>query len=370
MTVALAALASALAGAELRVALLDRCRPRGLASERERLVAAWEAGRELAPRYELAPSPELESLERRLEELAAVLAGAGPWGALHAARAHELALEAAIAARPGTPRARAAAAARFPSPTGPAGERAACLADAWVRAALRGRDEPTVCSDDERSPTSLVAALRAEIGRRRLPVRVEVSRDLASTVGVGERVVRVRAGVALGAGDVARLLAHELEGHLLPRLRAHAEPLGLFRVGTAGGGDDEEGRAVALEAATPGFDGRRRRELALRHLGALALRGGASFVELGRRLRGLGATAREAVELALRLDRGAALGREIVYLPALVRYETARRSAPDPEPWLRRGRIAIGAVPLLAALGPPPPHLELGRGVALEAVGA
>lgn len=364
MTVALAAISSVLRAAEQRIALLDRCRPRGLAAERARLVAAWEVGNPLAPRCELEPDPVLEALERQLEALASALAVGGPWGLLHAARAQELALEARIAARPGAARGRAAAAARFPPPRGGEGEQAARLAEEWARAAVSARDEPRARSDDERSPVSLVSSLRAEIGRRRLPVRVEVGPDLASTVGVGEGVVRVRAGVTLGTSDVARLLAHEIDGHLVPRLRARAEPLGLFRVGTAGGGDDEEGRAVALEAATPGFDARRRRELALRHLGALALRGGATFVELGRWLREHGATAREAVELGLRLDRGVALGREIVYLPALLRYQAARRSALDPEPWLRRGRIAIRAVPLLVALGPPPPRLELGRGSA------
>jgi len=369
MTVALAAISGVLMAAERRIALLDRCRPRGLAAERARLVAAWEAGHPLAPRWEVERDPTLDGLDHRLEALASALAGGGPWGLLHAARAQELALEARIAARPGSPRGRAAAAVRFPLPRGGEGAQAARLAEEWARAAGSGPDEPRARSDDERSPVSLVCSLRAEIRRRGLPVRVEVVHDLASTVGVGEGVVRVRAGVTLRTSDVARLLAHEIDGHLVPRLRARAEPLGLFRVGTAGGGDDEEGRAVALEAATPGFDARRRRALALRHLGALALRDGATFVELARWLRERGATAREAVELGLRLDRGTALGREIVYLPALVRYQAARRSGLDPEPWLRRGRIAIHAVPLLAALGPPPPRLELGRGSAWSVAG-
>lgn len=360
MSAALAALERVLASAERRIALLDRCRAPGFGAERARVVAAWEAGREAKPRWDLVPSPQLAPLERGLGELATTVVAAGPWGELYAARAAELALEARIASQLGSPAARAAAAARFPLPVGVAGAGAAARAAAWAQLPVESGAEPTEPSDDERSPSSLVSRLRAELGRRRLPVRVELCRELFSTVAVGDEVVRLRAGVALTAGDVDRLLAHELEGHLLPRWRAQDEPLGLFRIGTAEGSDDEEGRALALELSRGGSANRRRRELAWRHLAAVALRDGADFVELTRLLRTQGAAVAEAVALALRVDRGVGLGRELVYLPALVRFQAARRRGPDPEPWLRRGRIAVAAVPRLLALGAPPERLALG----------
>ncbi|MBN2194846.1 MAG: DUF1704 domain-containing protein [Polyangiaceae bacterium] len=360
MTIVLAALDRLFGSAERRIALLDRCRPRELAAERSRLVAAWEAGRTPLPRFDTAPCPDLAEVQAGLQQLAEVLGGAGPWGELYAARAHELALEATIVAANGTDLGRAAAAARYPSPVGAVAERARDLAEAWTTEAIPARADREELSDDHRSPTSLVSVLRAAIGRHCLPVRVQVDRNLVSKVAVGDGVVRVRAGIALTAAEVERLVVHELLGHVFPRFRASREALGLFRVATAGGADDEEGRAVALEVGLPGFDARRRRELGLRHLGALALRGGASWVEVVRLLLDRGATRREAVELALRIDRGGALGRELVYLPAFVRFQEARRRGFDPEPWMRRGRIAVRVAPVLAGLGAAPERIRLG----------
>jgi hypothetical protein len=366
MSVALATLDDLLGAADRRIALIDRCRSPALAAERERLVAAWLRGARAPAELTFEREPALAVLAGELHALADALAGAGPWGELYAARAAELALEAAIAAQPGDPLARAAAARRFPLPAEPLGAHAERLAELWAAAGAGESTEPLEPGDEEPSPTRLVNALRSEIARHGVPARVEVTPDLASTVAVGESVVRVRAGARLGSAAVVRLVAHEIEGHLLPRWRARGEPLGLFRVGTAGGADDEEGRAVALEAATRGFDARRRGELGWRHLGALALRRGASFVDLVDLLRDRGASVDAAVELALRIDRGTGLGREIVYLPAYLRFVAARCHGPDPEPWLARGRVAVALVPRLARLGVPPEGVELAARVGDE----
>ena len=60
--------------------------------------------------------------------------------------------------------------------------------------------------------------------------------------------------------------------------------LGIFRIGTARGSDDQEGRALALEKAAGLFDGHRRREIALRHAAARAVEDRADFVATARLL--------------------------------------------------------------------------------------
>jgi hypothetical protein len=108
-------------------------------------------------------------------------------------------------------------------------------------------------------------------------------------------------------------------------VRASVEELGLFAVGTAGGSDDQEGRALLLEEQSGISDTRRRAVLGRRHAAARALRRGADWVETVELLIQLGAELPEAIDLASRVHRGGGLGREIVYLPALAKVQGGGR---------------------------------------------
>jgi hypothetical protein len=148
-----------------------------------------------------------------------------------------------------------------------------------------------------------------------------------------------------------------VEGHALPRARARGETLGLFRLGTRGGSDDEEGRALLCEDRSALFGPVRKREVGLRHLAALSVRDGASWVETVRMLSALGAPLRAAVTIASRVHRGGGLARELVYLPALSRVRRGLETSPDLERWLERGRVSLAAARVMSDLGTPPDSL-------------
>jgi hypothetical protein len=351
-----AAAARAIGDAARLVRPIAASTPANFAAELERLRAAWDAGREEAPRFAYTPARPLGALGDALDELATGLELEGPLGALYAARARELAIEAAISDHAGRPGLWGAARRRY-APRDGFDAAADTLAATW----LAGRDDaqldpgPVVTTDDERDPRSLVARLRAEIGARRLPIRVAVIRDLASLAATGEGVVQVVAARSLTVRDVERTVLHELEGHALPRLRAEAARLGLFALGTARGSDDQEGRALHLERAAGFLDGPRRRELALRHLAARAVERGADFVDTARLCRAHGAPVADALRIAGRVHRGGGLGREAVYLPALLRVEDAIARDPAVDRVLASGKVAVGAAATLA------PFAQAGR---------
>ena len=69
--------------------------------------------------------------------------------------------------------------------------------------------------------------MREEIGRRRLPFRVVVADDLAALAATGHRTVWIASGRRVSRADVERTVLHEIEGHVLPRVRASALDLGI-----------------------------------------------------------------------------------------------------------------------------------------------
>ena len=286
-------------------------------------------------------SGELEALLRLVAE--------GRLGALYAGRARELALESAVCEHAGRPGFWEAARRRYSTRDAFDGD-ADGLAAGWLAEApaLPPPAVDLVMSDDDRDPRSLVARLRAEVGARKLAVRVVVLRDLASIAATGEGVIQVVAGRPLSTRDVERTVLHEIEGHAIPRARGAVAPLGLFAVGTARGGDDQEGRALHLERAAGFLDGPRRRELALRHVAARAVERAADFVETARLLLAHGPPIGDALRIAARAHRGGGLGREAVYLPALLRVEDAIARAPAIEAVLSMGRVAVDAASDLA----------------------
>lgn len=334
--------------ASARVRVIAANTPANLREELCRLERAF-AGGAAAPRFVYEPVPGCAGLAGALEEIAADLEERGDLGAIYAARARELGEDAALCERAGTPALWAAARARYARR-----DRFDDEADAEARAWL---DEPPpppageerVQSDDELSPGSLVSRMREEIGKRRLPMRVVVRHNIASLAATGDGFVQVIAGRALSRRDVERTVLHEIEGHAAPRVLAASAPLGIFALGTARGADDQEGRALSLERAAGFLDHGRRREIALRHTAARSVEDRAEFADTVRLLRDRGAPLDDAVRIAARVHRGGGLGREAVYLPALLRVEAAIAADRGIDRVLRVGRVSVDAAPALAA---------------------
>jgi hypothetical protein len=340
--------------AERVIALGERCRPAGLAEEWQRVRDAWQRGLEAAPSWVRPASMGLGELRAALERVGEHAEADCGWGRLYAARARELAAEADLAEHVGAPDFHLRAAKRYPVDPGPDGERARCWAESWAVESARPRAGELVDSGDEGHPESLVSVMRSVVGAHRLPFRVVVHAHLLSAAATGDGIIVVRSGVMLRRFEVDRIVLHEVKGHALPRARAQGERSGLFRLGTAGGSDDEEGRALLLERRAGALSVERREELGRRHLAALGVRDGASFVETTRSLLSLGASAEQAVAIALRVHRGGGLARELVYLTALARLERGFEADPSAERWLERGRVSLSAVVALRELGEPP----------------
>ncbi len=349
----------ALQRAENVVALLERCRPRNLTAELGQLHCDWSRGDHRAPRFEYSVMPLPAGLRDALERLEVAAGRAGPWGSLYAGRARELMLEAGIAeTRPG-PEVRFWAGQRYAVPADVHSARAESWSRQWCQAAPDPPTELRCSSDDEHDPTSLVCVLGRVLGGERLAFRVRAIPELASVAATGDGVILVRTGWRGRPRDVERIAVHEVYGHALPRHRARVAQSGLFRIGTAGGSDDEEGRALLLERRAGLLDDHRRAELGRRHLAAVSVGQGASFVETGELLLSMGTPLDDALRIAARVHRGGGLAREIVYLPALSRVETALAPEPELERWLERGRIGVDAARVLSRLGDPPPEWAL-----------
>lgn len=352
----IAAADRALGVAVREVRLIRAVTAENAAEEAARVERAWRAGREAVPKLRYSAVSVRKELRDALERLARAVELEGPLGAVYAGRARELAVEADMVAAVGSLAMRRLATTRFVREGEGDREdrsRADALAATW--AALEPEPDAgarIVTSDDERDPESLVARLRAEVGLRKLPMRIVVQPGLASLAATADGAIVVAAGRAMSTRDVARTVLHEVEAHASPCARAAEQPLGIFAIGTAAGVDDQEGRALVLERRHGFLVPSRLRELGLRHLAAAATLAGGSFVEVARMLGERGADAETAVRIAMRVQRGGGLAREIVYLPAFVRVGRALAADPVVEAIMARGRIAAEhARTVAAALG-------------------
>jgi hypothetical protein len=334
----------------MRVRVIAVSTPVNLRRELARVERAWRGSGATTPRFTYEPRLDLGELRRALEALAADLDARGELGAIYAARAREVADDAAICESAGSEDLWAAARRRYARRDRFDAE-ADAMAERWLaeRAEESASDEEPVRSDDERSPRSLLSRMREEIGRRRLPLRVVVRDNLASLAATGDGLVQVVAGRPLGARDVERTVLHEIAGHVEPRVFASRVRLGIFAVGTARGSDDQEGRALALERAGGFLDHGRRREIALRHVAARSVEARADFASTARLLLDHGAPLETALRIAARVHRGGGLARESVYLPALLRVEAAIAADRAIDRVLGAGRVAVDAAPALAA---------------------
>jgi hypothetical protein len=337
--------------AEGEIDLLRRSWPENAQQECQRLARAIERGEPARPAFRYARPPRLAALRRALDDAQQRLAGGSAVAELYAERAAELDLEAALAEHIGQPGFAALARLRYAPGSAPEWSAARALAREWTRPLEPAAPAACYASDDAVRPDSLVCVLWREIGRLQLPVRVRVVAELASVAATGDGVIYVRAGAQLSAAAAERIARHELHGHALPRVRARLQPLGLFRVGCARAAEDEEGRAVGIEQRTGGLDAERRRELGLRHRGALAVAEGADATETLRLARELGCPPDAAARLYARLARGGGLCRELAYLPAWLRVSSALSRDAWLEAWLGHGRISLAGARILKEFG-------------------
>lgn len=339
--------------AEGEIDLLRRSWPENAQPQCEQLARALERGEPARPAFRYARAPRLGALRRALDALRHQLASGSAVAALYAERAAELDLEAALAEHIGQPGFAALARLRHAPGSGPQWSRARSLALAWARPGEPSLAVADYASDETRCPNSLVSILWREIGRLQVPVQVRVVAELASVAATGDGVIYVRAGARLSAAAAERIARHELHGHALPRVRARQQPLGLFRVGCARATEDEEGRALGIEQRTGALDAERRRELGLRHLGALAVAEGADATEALRLLCERGCSAEAAARLYARLARGGGLCRELEYLPAWLRVSSAFARDGWLEAWLEQGRVSLAGARILKRAGLP-----------------
>jgi len=347
----------ALVGAEREIALLSRCTPLDAAGHGARLVDAWQRGVELRPVLQYAPWKAPATLVRGLEHCAEHAADHGVVGELLGERARELLLEVQLVESIGSSRFGRIACRRYGSDTEHA--EADALAEQWLAEAPTSTDaSERIPCDDSSDPRSLASVLRAEIGRMRLPIRVEVSARLMATAAAAPGVVTIAAGRSTTVLDARRIAAHELFGHCVPmlnaeRLRTGAPHGPLLVAGSAAGTETQEGWALWVEERLGLMHAERRRVLSLRHVAARRASQGASFVDVMRALRGLGASAETSVRIALRALRGGAgenggLARELVYLRAAVAVTAACRQGSTRQ-WLQLGRVSLGAAERLQA---------------------
>lgn len=333
--------------ADRSIGLLVRTRPKNLLAERARLANAWKNNHCATPEFEYAPPPSLHGLLEGLHQIAGRLAQGTTIEQLYSDRALELAAEARLVLAVGTPDFPTLAAHRFPLPQAAEGAASAERAKRWASHAP-GIPEPLHRSDARTDPESLISVAERLIGQARLPIRVQLEPQLVASAAAGDGVVFIRPGEMHRSRDARRIAVHEIFGHLVPRLNAKQDTCALFQVGSRGGLDDEEGRALWLEKFHRLMDMERRATLGRRHLLSMAVRRGADFVETVKLSQALGGNLESSLDAALRCHRGGGLARELVYLPALARFEAAQASGFDADSWLSRGPISIAAARQLA----------------------
>jgi hypothetical protein len=332
------------------VQMLTVLTPLDARKERERLVADLRAGRRATPRWTYVRK-EHDGLRRALDAAERALAREPAAGvaALYLARVRELAVEAALCAAAGTGELARLAAQRFAPSEGAVAGAASALSTLWLEETAPGCRGP-VQDSDAATPDSLLSLMRAAVGKAGLPFQVVAAPSLPSLAATGEHAIYVATGRRVAQEDAARTVLHEIEGHARPRARALRARSLLFRVGTARGADDQEGRALLLEERAGWLGPSRRRQLAARHRAVEAMQDGASFADVAFRLaRVHGFDETEAVVAAERAFRGGdgsrpGLGRERVYLESLVRVRAHLVRYPDDEHVLSCGQVAVDCV--------------------------
>jgi hypothetical protein len=342
-----------LARAASEVRILSALTPCDARGERVRLTGELRAGRRAVPRWTYTRRPH-DELRRALDEVQGVLERSDLTAleALYLDRARELALEAAMCASAGTRALAELATARFEPRDRRIARAGSALCAAWLEEPRPQPVEGTIASDSL-DPTSLLSRMKTAVGRYRLPFSVVTSPWLAPLAATGERVILVTTGRLVPEEDAVRTVLHEIEGHARPRARSMQATSAHFRIGTARGIDDQEGRAILLEDRAGFLGPRRRKQLAARHWAVEAMLDGASFADVASALvSGQGLDAAEAVVVAERAFRGGdgthpGLGRERVYLESMIRVGRHLAAHPEDDAVLASGQVAVSAADTL-----------------------
>lgn len=203
-------------------------------------------------------------------------------------------------------------------------------------------------SEEESEPlVSLEELARREVEERALPIQIAV-RDMPSRAAAGARTLFVQRRLQVPRSLAERILLHELEAHLLPRLEAQRSGAP-FAIGPALSWLDEEGFALELERRGGFLKGARSRELAHRYRAARAVLEGVSPESIVTELCDFGHRREEAVRIWARAARGPGLGRDVVYLLGYLRVSRALKAHASLEKWFRRGRMSVEAAERLDA---------------------
>jgi hypothetical protein len=321
--------------------------------ERARMTGELSAGRTPEPRWAYVATSR-DDLRRALDAAERTLArdATGAVERLYLERVRELVVESDLCAAAGTPAVAALARERFDARDAGVARAASETAAAWIAARAPRTTSEAIASDSD-DPRSLLSRMRAAVGRRRLPFAVVAQATLAPLAATGERTILVAVGRRVTDEDVERTVLHEIDGHALPRARAAGAPLALFAAATARGVDDQEGRALLLEERAGLLGPRRRAQLAARHVAFEAMTAGGSFADVSTALvRDHGVDPGDAIIAAERVFRGsdgthAGLGRERIYLEALVRVRAWLDAHPEDDAVMAAGQIAAHAAAAL-----------------------
>jgi hypothetical protein len=316
-----------------------------LPTERARVTASFRRGEPTVPVL-LYRAVDHSARRDVLHRAATAIENDGILGALYAERLLELDGEAALTAAVGTRLFGPLARRRFP----------ARAEDADGIDADRDREVlsagPDTTSDGTRGETLFTCVLQ-RLQRHGVDVPIVFREDLSALAATGDDRIYLARGRRLSTLAARRTAVHEVDGHVLPRVRARDEALSLFAIGSAGGADEQEGAALFAEEQSGLLDGARARELALRHRLVAGMRNGARFVDTVRSALAADIATDDAVALAFRLHRGAGadgegLGREAAYVPAFRRILSAPA---DERRALARGQLSVGAIEKLAEAG-------------------
>lgn len=349
-----------LEAASREVRLLAAATPKNLLEERIRLARALSLGTAASPRW-IYGKVDVSETRLRLSRLVRALEHAEePLARHYRARAQELELECRFVENVGFRSVEALARERFGGPTDDPGLLHALEFLAARTSADAEAPEETLASDDP-SPRSLASRMRQELGARKLPFAVRVVPGLSALAATGETYVLVASGRPTRTEDVERTVLHEIEGHVLPRVRAREGGLPLARFGTARASDDQEGYALFLEERGGFLSPRRMRELCARRLAIAFAMSGATYMESARKLHeDHGLEPLDAVRVAERAYRGGdgnglGLARDRPYLESWLRVREVSRAEPHVLDVLAKGQISLDAARTWERDFPEPP---------------
>ncbi len=182
-----------------------------------------------------------------------------------------------------------------------------------------------------------------------LPSKVSVREDTAGLM-VSRGNLLIGKSVRTPRSRVDALIAHEVGTHIVTYFNGKAQPFRQLYVGLPNYDELQEGLAVLAEYLVGGLSKPRMRLLAARVIGAKALIGGASFVDVFRMLnKDYGFERRTAFGITMRLFRSGGYTKDAVYLRGLLRIMEYLRQGGDLEP-LYVGKFGMEHLPIIKEL--------------------